>query len=440
MGTKAATAAAVAVLCAILTGCTPVTVAVAPPPKGLEKIDHFVFIMQENRSFDSYFGTYPGADGIPTGTALPNPATGVPVHSFHDTSDHNLGGPHNQGASLGDIDRGSMDGFLRQVYAWAKPPFVPATSPFMTATSAQDPRNVMGYHDWREIANYWSYADLYVLQDHLFQPIAAYSLPAHLYMLAARSSGLVNSIWQVAPVSYTFPEITELLQSRGIGWKYYVTTGSKPDAAGGKVLGSIARQADLPKRSTYSNPLPAFPVVRNDPAQWSRIVSTAEFYRDAAAGTLPQVSWIVPSSKLSEHPAAGVSEGMAYVTALVNSVMEGPDWDHTAIFISWDDWGGFYDHVVPPRIDALGDGIRVPGLVISPYAKQGFVDHSTYSVVSWLKLIEERYGIPPMTTRDRLAADMLPAFDFTQRPRAPVLLSATASGSPYPPRPQAIAH
>ena len=114
-------------------------------------------------------------------------------------------------------------------------------------------------------------------------------------------------------------------------------------------------------------------------------MDTAQFYKDARDGNLPQVSWVIPSSNVSEHPPAGVREGMAYVTGLVNAVMEGPDWDTTAIFLSWDDWGGFYDHVAPPKVDEYGYGIRVPGIVISPYAKQGYIDHNTYSFESWLK-------------------------------------------------------
>jgi uncharacterized protein (TIGR03437 family) len=129
---------------------------------------------------------------------------------------------------------------------------------------------------------------------------------------------------------------------------------------------------------------------------------------------------------------------MNYVTGLVNAVMNSPEWDSTAIFIAWDDWGGFYDHVDPPKVDQYGLGIRVPGLVLSPYARQGYVDHKTYSFESWLRLIEERFGVMPMTARDNTANDMTDAFDFTQQPRPPVLMNAI--GSPYPPAPQNLAH
>ncbi len=131
---------------------------------------------------------------------------------------------------------------------------------------------------------------------------------------------------------------------------------------------------------------------------------------------------------------------MAYVTGLVNAVMQSPEWDSTVIFLAWDDWGGFYDHVAPPQVDQYGYGIRVPSMVIGPYVKESYIDHTTYSFESWLKITEERFGIVPMTSRDTGADDMLGAFDFTQKPRAPFILSATTQGSPYPQPLQTVLH
>jgi phospholipase C len=411
-------------------------------PAGLDKIDHFVFIMQENRSFDSYFGTYPGADGIPAGATVPGPLGNL-VAPYHDAADINRGGPHGWDNAWADIDGGKMDGFLRE--SWKSVRVRPNAPNAPNATIVGNPRDVLGYHDWREIPNYWSYAKLYVLQDRMFESVASYSLPAHLYMLAAQSGGYTGrdpftNLPQPYPRVYEFPEITELLQSGTIDWKYYVTSGTIPDTEDGHVVGTIPAQTQDPKRYTLWNPLPAFPSVRGDAGEWNRLVDTSEFYTDCKTGQLPQVCWVIPSGAVSEHPPAGVREGMAYVTGLVNAVMQSPDWPHTAIFIAWDDWGGFYDHVVPPKVDTYGYGLRVPALVISPYAKQGYTSSQTLSFESWLKLAEERYGISPMTDRDRNANDMRDAFDFTQQPRPPVLLSATTSGSPYPPSPQPIAH
>jgi phospholipase C len=397
-------------------------------PQGLSKLEHFIFIMQENRSFDHYFGTYPGADGIPQGIMLNDPYYSVAVAPYHDTNDVNFDGPHGWEDAQADINGGKMDGFLAQAYTRY------AEGVVTSKQHGSDPREVMGWHDYNEIPNYWNYASLYVLQDRMFESIASYSLPAHLYKLAAQSGGYTG-FQQPYPGQFDFPEITELLASGDISWRYYVTSGQTLDVQG-RAIGSAAEQQQDPDKYTYWNPLPAFPLVQNNDVQRSYLVDTAEFYRDAEAGSLPQVCWVTPyfGSALSEHPAfrGGVRLGMAYVTGLVNAVMQGPNWNSSAIFISWDDWGGYYDHVPPPRVDQYGYGIRVPGLVISPYAKQGYIDHKTYSFESWLKIVEERFGVKSMTDRDKNALDMIDSFDFTQAPRPPYLLLATRQGSSYP--------
>ena len=419
------------------TSSSPSATSTTIAASGLNKIGHFVFIMQENRSFDSYFGTYPGADGLPKEISITDPIDKTQVTPFHDTNNINRGGPHGWTNSLSDVDNGRMDGFLVESYkatgAVPGQPYNPGAAP------GKNPKDVMGWHDYHEIPNYWDYAELYVLQDQLFESVASYSLPAHLYMLAGQSGGYTG-FRQTQPSSYNFPEITLLLMSGKITWNYYVTSGKMIDPEGGQVVGSESQEEQEPYKYTLWNPLPAFPAVLKDPAQKSHLVGTSQFYKDAAAGTLPQVSWVIPSGAVSEHPPAGVKQGMAYVTGLVNAVMQGPDWNTTAIFISWDDWGGFYDHVVPPKVDEYGYGIRVPGLVVSPYAKQGYIDHKTYSFESWLKIVEERFGISSMTLRDTKALDMSDAFDFTQQPRTPVVLEPTPGGSAYPQNLQTIRH
>ena len=394
-------------------------------PPGLEKIEHFVFIIQENRSFDSYFGTYPGADGIATGTALPG-FLGREVASYHDTALKNRGGPHGWDNAQADIDGGLMDGFVKQSQASL------ALSPQLPG-DAGNPDDVMGYHDYREIPNYWDYANLYVLQDRMFESVASYSLPSHLYALAGQSGGYVGGPFVPLPHTFSFPEITELLKNTNIDWKYYVREGREGDTENDSLVGMSADDTQAAHTYTNKNPLPAFPEVRNDAEQYSRLVSADQFYRDAHAGELPQVSWVIPSDDVSEHPPSSVADGMAYVTGVVNAVMASPNWEHTAIFIAWDDWGGFYDHVYPPSVDKYGLGIRVPGIVISPYAKHGYIDHKTAAFESWLKLVEERFAVPSLTARDTKAYDMIDAFDFSQIPREAVQLSATPSGTPYPP-------
>jgi phospholipase C len=412
---RAGAALVAATVAALLVAGRAPTQSTPPPaaPPGLEKIQHFVFIMQENRSFDHYFGTYPGAEGTPPGVCVPDPLGGPCVAPSHDARLVNQGGAHNWANALNCIDGGLMDGFI--------------------AGSGQKPGDVMGWHDYRELSNYWNYAQLYVLQDRLFESITSYSLPAHLYMLAAQSGGYIGT-GQAYPQSFAFNEITQLLGSGKIDWRYYVNRGKTAGAADGGVANVDSDETTY----TFWNPLPAFPAVKNDPTQFGRLTNATQFYTDVQSGTLPQVSWIIPNSDLSEHPPASIATGMNYVTGLVNAVMNSPLWNSTAILIAWDDWGGFYDHVVPPKVDQYGLGIRVPGLVVSPYARQGYVDHKTYSFESWLRLIEERFGVMPMTGRDNTANDMTDAFDFTQQPRAPVLLNA--NGSPYPPTPQTLVH
>jgi len=198
------------------------------------------------------------------------------------------------------------------------------------------------------------------------------------------------------------------------------------------------------------NPLPYFDTV-TDNHQRGDVKSVKSFYAEAEAGTLPAVSWVVPSSEVSEHPPSPVSFGQSYVTSLVNAVMRSPDWDSTAIFLAWDDWGGFYDHVVPPTVDENGYGLRVPGIVISPYAKHGYVDHQTLSFDAYDKFIEDDFlhgqrldprtdGRPdprPTVREDvKILGNLIDDFDFDQAPRPPMLLpvhpQTTLTGTPGP--------
>jgi phospholipase C len=407
---------------------------------GLKKIDHFIFIIQENRSFDSYFGTYPGADGIPLGVCLKDPLGGPCVAPYHDTSLINRGGPHGWTDAWNDIHDGFMDGFMKQttnaIYTTSTAPCRP---PYLNCPEGKDPRDVMGYHDYHEIPNYWNYARLYVLQDHMFESVASYTLPSHLYIMAAQSGGYTG-YHQQAPKEFNFPEITESLASGKIDWKYYVTSGTAPDTDDGELVGSQSQQVQRPQTFSFFNPLPAFPVVKNSPSQFSRLVDTSQFYQDVQDGKLPQVAWVVPSGDVSEHPPGDISQGMAYVTGLVNAVMQSPEWYSTAIFIAWDDWGGFYDHAIPPKVDHYGYGLRVPGLVISPYARENIIDHTPYSFDSWLRTIEERFDVQSLTARDTKAADELASFNFDQQPRAPIILDDSPEGSTYPQPAQPIQH
>jgi phospholipase C len=433
--------------------------AAAAPTSGIHKIKHIIVIQQENRSFDSYFGTYPGADGIPHGVCVNDPATGKCVAPYADHRDVNGGGPHNAKNATADINGGKMNGFIAQAESGRKGCTVP-TNPACTNSATPD---VMGYHVGSDIPNYWSYAKNYVLQDHMFEPVASWSLPSHLFLVSEWSayctqhnnpSSCSNAIQGIgkngarppnvpayyggrtsANPIYAWTDLTYLLYKSHISWGYYLVSGSEPDCENDAAL-SCAPVRQIASTPGIWNPLPWFDTVKAD-HQLRNIQSVSRFYTAAKNGTLPAVSWVVPSGAVSEHPPARVSNGQSYVTSLINAVMRGPDWNSTAIFLAWDDWGGFYDHVVPPTVDENGYGLRVPGLVISPFAKRGYIDHQKLSFDAYDKFIEDDFlngqridpasdgrPDPRPTVRENVAilGDLAQDFDFTQQPRRPTPL------------------
>ncbi len=496
---------------------------------GISKIQHVIVIMQENRSFDSYFGTFPGADGIPMqngspAVCVPDPAHGACVKPYYDPSDRNSGGPHSQNNATADIDGGKMDGFIAQAEKAAS-----NCAPNAPGCAGGTQSDVMGYHDARDIPNYWAYAKDFTLQDHMFEPNASWSLPAHLYMVSEWSAkcsragdpqscvnalqnpgsppdftsaiqstiigkcraGLQNTACKdalaaagitpdiatqlhtlitkncagsdsytscqaaidkatlpdalkqkllaaaklLAPPDYAWTDLTYLLHKQNVPWAYYVFNGTEPDCQDDAAM-TCAPVAQNAKTPGIWNPLPYFDTVKQD-GQLGNIQSLSNFYTAAKKGTLPAVSWIDPTGAVSEHPPALVSTGQAYVTGLINAVMSGPDWNSTAIFLSWDDWGGFYDHVTPPTVDQNGYGLRVPGIVISPYAKQGNIDHQVLSHDAYAKFIEDDFlhgqrldpatdGRPdprPGVREDNpQLGNLVNDFNFNQQPLKPVIL------------------
>jgi len=416
--------------------------------------------MQENRSFDSYFGTYPGADGIPMQNGVPtvcvnDPQTGQCVKPYHNPNDLNGGGPHGQVNATADINGGKMDGFIGQAEKGRKG-CDNSVNPICTNSKSID---VMGYHDAREIPNYWSYAQNFVLQDHMFEPNASWSLPSHLFMMSAWSAAcskqgdpsscvnndaLTGSLKKAGPgqADYAWTDLTYLLHKNNISWGYYLDQGQDADCPNDQMICNLPSQKV--KVPGIWNPLPNFDTVKQD-GQIGNIQDISNFSIAAKNGSLPAVSWVVPNSKNSEHPPALVSTGQAYVTNIINSVMQGPDWSSSAIFLAWDDWGGFYDHVTPPTVDQNGYGLRVPGIVISPYAKKGYIDHQTLSFDAYLKFIEDDFMSgqrldpktdgrpdPRPTVRENasILGNLTSDFDFSQTPRAPMMLSIHPSPGP----------
>ena len=314
----------------------------------------------------------------------------------------------------------------------------------------------MGYHDQREIPNYWAYAHDFVLQDHLYEPIASWSLPAHLWLVSEWSALCIRpadpmscrtAIGEpqnppdygraphVAP-NYAWTDLTYLLYRHRVSWGYYVKKGSEPDCENAAT--TCPFNGIAPRTPGIWNPLPYFATVHED-HQLGNIQDTSAFFRAAKRGTLPAVSWVIPSGKVSEHAPSLISDGQSYVTSLINAVASSRDWRGTAIFLAWDDWGGYYDHVAPPKLNGLYLGFRVPGIVISPYARRHHVDHHQLTFDAYAKFIEDDFlggqRLDPRTdgrpdsrpfVRDATPGigDLTGDFNFNRRPRPPLVLSA----------------
>ena len=407
-------------------------------------IKHLIYIIQENHSFDNYFGTYPGANGIPPGTAIPvnpNSTSSLTVAPFHlngtlpisivgDELPPGVADPDELNGSATtspfhlstqvqvevtsawtaahlSLDHGKMDGFV-----YAQDYFQ------MNGTLA------MGYYDRSDIPYYWDYADNYVLADNFFSSLLGPSLPNHLYIASGTSGGIIDDSGNtlngggngVGSLNLTWATLAQELTLSNVTWAWY--TGQA-----------------VPVSGSVWNVLPLF----NYFQQHFQILETHDLgtqsFLDAIGnGTLPAVSWITPGSweppgmpsvcagqDVSEHPPARLDCGMDYVAGLINAVMQSKYWQSTAIVLTWDDYGGFYDNVVPPVVDQYGEGFRVPALIICPWAKHGYIDNTTYEFGSMLKLAETIFHVPSLGTRDVTSNDMLDAFDFTQTPQPPLV-------------------
>jgi phospholipase C len=432
------------------------------PEAGIFNLDHLIFIVMENRSFDHYFGTFPGADGFPRDASgaidvcMPDPdQPGICHRPYHDTNTIDQAGPHGEIASDIDIDGGKMDGFVRSLRkigngCMKHPDEYPCTQARNGPAGQPD---VMGYHTAKEIPNYWAYAKRYTLHDRMFAPTDSWTLPAHLFLVSGWSATCPDlddpmscysdqkfpgGIWagegkqwipaDGGPRPYIWGDITWMLYTHGVSWSYYVGPGTCAAPPCEKLEGI--------ETAPVQNPLPGFASVEAT-GQLSEIRPNTEFFDAARTGTLPSVSWVMPVVDRAEHPPDNIQDGMSWVTKIVNSVMQGPSWERSAIFLVWDDWGGFYDHVEPPVVDENGWGLRVPSILISPWARRGFIDHRTYSYDAYLKLIEDRFlggaRLDPRTdswpdarptVRERVAilGDLADDFDFDQEPIPPLIL------------------
>jgi phospholipase C len=418
----------------------PVSRTGALAPAGIHKIKHIIVIIQENRSFDSYFGTYPGARGIPKGVCLPDPHHGGCARPYADHHDSNKGGPHETASYTADVRGGKMDGFVAQAEVNCTP----------TRRCRTD---VMGHHTGSDIPNYWAYARHFALDDRMFESPHSWSLPSHMYEVSAWSAncarprhpmscvsaGMPKNRTASNPAPFAWTDLTWLLHKKRVSWGWYLDHGARSPANPAGVF-------------SFWNVLPGFTDVHTD-RQLGNIRPLTAFMARARAGTLPQVSWILPDGRDSEHPPALVSTGQAYVTRIINAVMRSGDWKSSAIFLAWDDWGGFYDHMNPDRVqvDPRGYGIRVPALVISPYARRGVIDHQTLSSDAYLKFIEDDFlggarlnpatdgrpdSRPDVRENAPILGNLRQDFNFRQAPRAPLILSPCPANTTLIPKPK----
>jgi len=374
--------------------------------RSLKKIKHIVFIVKENRTFDNYFGTFPGIDGATSGTI----STGdvIRLGPAPDQLPRDIN--HSFQSAVLAIDGGAMDKF----------DLIPGgnvNGDFLAYTQYTE----------SDLPNYFAYARNFVLADAFFSSLTGPSFPNHLYTVGAQSAGAINNPnnsqgrWgcdspensrvqvmdnegNITPEypCFDFRTLADALEDKGLSWEYY---------------------APQPGESGYIwSALDAIAHIRLSSLWDQHVVPVEQFVQDAQNGQLSAVSWVVVGSGKSEHPPASVCVGENWTVEQINAVMQGPNWNSTVIFLTWYDFGGLYDHVPPPKVDNFGFGPRVPFLIISPWVKPGHIEHNALEFSSVLKFIEERFRLAPLTPRDEQSNDLIDSFDFTQSPLPPLVL------------------
>ncbi|HZU14276.1 MAG TPA: alkaline phosphatase family protein [Chloroflexota bacterium] len=392
------------------------------------QIRHIVFIIKEDRTFDSMFGTFPGANGATT-YRTPDGA----VHPLNHQPDRFLQSlTKDYASSLVAFDDGKMDGFSQIRGVWQTNA---ATGQWMDMSDSQ-------LHA-ADIPQYWAYAKHFTLADNFFSSVVSNSFPNHLYLVAAQAANtdniptvlfssrthadrwgcdaprtaLVEQRLPSGRFQYTYPcfnfaTLSDTLDKHHISWAYYAPP---LDHAGYKW-----------------SALDAIRHIRYGP-DWSRnVIDDAQFVGDAETGRLPTVSWLVPTDTTSEHPDLGsMCVGENWTVRQINAIMGNrEEWAHTVIVLTWDDWGGFYDHVRPPRgpNPYTMYGLRVPAIVISPFARRGFIDHRFSSFPSLLRLAETILHLPPLNALDRTSGNLMNALNLHQTARPPLILPQTPCG------------
>jgi phospholipase C len=375
-------------------------------------IEHFVTVMQSNRTFDNYFGTYPGADGIPDGTCMPvdplDRSSTDCVAPYHlESLEESLSQTYR--TFQNQYRGGAMDGFISD------------------SRQRGEPDNVsMGWLDDREVPFYWNVADNYVLFDRYFSSAAAGSTPNRMYWVSGTAG--VDDLDQVGvPIEGwgdDIPTIFDRLQAQGVSWKFYIEN-YQPE-----ITYQNPGEENISAQISWAPVLSFERFVENHELA-GHIVDLDQYYLDLEKGTLPAVSYIVTRGS-SEHPPGDPINGQGLIREMVTALMQSTAWESSAFMVSYDDWGGWYDHVPPPSVDEFGYGFRVPAMLISPYAKQGYVDSTVLDHTSILKFIEDNWGIAPLDERDANANNILGAFDFNQVAREPAIISMSRTPMAVP--------
>ncbi|MGZ4494240.1 MAG: alkaline phosphatase family protein [Nocardioides sp.] len=368
-------------------------------------IKHFVFLFQENHTFDNYFGTRPGVDGIPPGTCMPvKPGIKKPcVKPYWIGNSPVLDLGHTDTQFKREYRGGAMDGFVEA-----------------NSDNGRDGSLAMGHYDARDLPYYWNLADNYVLYDRFFSSARGGSVANHMYAVTG-VPGVTGKSESIPPNGWgNIPTIFDRLQASGVSWKFYIENYDPHITYRSR---DRVEKVDRAAQVVWA-PVLAYARFLDNPELNKHIVDMSQFYTDAQQGKLPAVSYIEPSGN-SEHPPGRIQAGEELVRSLLNELMRSSAWDSSAFIWTYDDWGGWYDHVKPPKVDAHGYGFRVPALLVSPYAKKGYVSHVTNDFTSILKFIETNWNLRPLASRDRKANDLMESFDFSKGPRPAVILSTS---------------
>ncbi len=389
-------------------------------------VKRVVYVMLENRSFDHVFGRFPGVDGATTGVSGGKEVPLIRAPAF-------LPGalPHDTPAAVADLNNGKMDGFALE----------PVSDVFAYSQQHEE-----------DIPNYWRWAQEFVLSDNFFASAFGPSFPNHMFMIAGQSGGAFDN-----PVQS--PDQLKIRTERSLAktWGCDIPAGAYiliKEANGTVRTHGVRPCFDIPTQGqqlSERNIDWAFYAADDDEEGyiWNAYAAIEPVFRssmfarhtrpvdnligDVAAGNLPAVTWITPRFELSDHPPYSTCSAHNWVTGIVSGIMRGPMWPSVAIFLTWDEWRGFYDHVRPPGVDTWGLGYRVPMLVISPFAQRGLIDHEQGEFTSAHKFVADNWGLPYLTDRVRMTHNYSHVFDFKRPPREPdpLPLKSDCTGDPF---------